>query len=141
MRLESFKAEHIDLFAGDFGPQEWLAPYLELGAMIESRAYSVFDDPHFLGSFGLHPVHAYRGVVWALIKPSNPVNFLKFHRCAARVLAGWKEDYRRIEAYVDPDFPAAVRWIKLLGFRVECELKPYFFPDGRPASEWVLLRA
>ena len=40
---------------------------------------------------------------------------------------------------LNPDFLKAARWAKALGFREECARKPYFFPDGRDGSEWVLI--
>ena len=42
-----------------------------------------------------------------------------------------------IEAYPDPSFKPSARWVRLLGFELETPFKPFFFPDGRGAAEWV----
>jgi hypothetical protein len=57
------------------------------------------------------------------------------HRASAGFLAA--SQFRRIEAFVDPEFKPAMRWIKMLGFELE-RFVPYFFKDGSIASQWAM---
>lgn len=138
MKVVPFVPEHIDALR-DFGSQDYLVTSgsrEELGLLVRhGRHLSFFAEDVLIGCAGVTPVHEWRGIAWALLRSGLPESFLALHRNVARELS--KEPYARIEAYVDPSFKPAVRWIKLLGFRLETPYKAYFFPDGRGASEWV----
>lgn len=144
LRLERFKRAHIRLFTS-YGKQDWIAPYLvhdeEAQALAEgNESWSFFYGDIFLGCGGFVELSPFRAMCWTLLNPTNPKHFSLLHRVIRRLLEGQAERYPRLEAYLDPDFPEARRWAKILGFRVECESKPYFFPDGRTGAEWVRLR-
>lgn len=141
IRLEPFKAEHVALLA-DYGEQEWLRPYFEEMALEAERgsAIAVFAQDDFIGCGGIVPVHDFRAVAWAIFMPGFPQHFLAVHLHTRTFLLDKLKTFRRIEAYIDPEFFRAVRWVKALGFHCETDNKPYFFPDGRTGSEWVMLR-
>lgn len=141
IRLRPFRADDTKLLE-IYGAQEWIRPYFEaLASEAETgNAVSVFCGPDFLGCAGCSEVHPLRAVAWAIFVPGFPRHFLGIHRRTCAFLTQALETYARIEAYIDPEFPEAVRWVKLLGFREECGRKPYFFPDGRAGAEWVLIR-
>ena len=138
IRLEPFKLEHLERL--NWGEQAWLKPFLDLNALEHGFSGSVFSGNDFLGCGGLYEVHKFRAVAWGMPCPGHPKAFRGMHYLIKKVLREKVETYRRIEAYIDPEFSQAVRWAKALGFRKEGELKPYFFPDGRPGTEWVLTR-
>lgn len=121
-------------------PQAWLAPFLDLELMQNGFVSSAFYGEDFFACGGVSPVHAFRGVAWCIVVPGFPQAFRALHRLISRIIEQELLTYPRIEAYIDPEFPQAVRWAELLGFRQEGELKPYFFPDGRTGAEWVRLR-
>ncbi len=41
-----------------------------------------------------------------------------------------KGDFQRVEAYVDPEFPQAIKWAEMLGFEREGLMKR-FTPSGQ----------
>lgn len=141
MRLEKFHRTHVALFKS-FGKQAALAEYFqdeEVLAQAEgSESWSLFDGGTFIGCGGLLGLSSYRALAWVMHNPTEPRHFFMFHRVCARILNA--SEYARIEAYIDTSFAEAVRWAKCLGFTCETETKPFYFPDGRTASEWVLLR-
>ena len=141
LRLEPFKKEHAALL-DDYGAQAWVKDYFEacLDDAEDGLAVSVWVDQVFIGCAGLAPVHDYRAIAWALFVPGYPQHFIKVHRATKAFLREHLKAFPRIEAYIDPEFTRAIRWVKSLGFREECSFKPYFFPDGRAGAEWVMLR-
>lgn len=141
LRLSPFKAEHAALLE-DFGAQAWVKDYFEscLDEAEAGIAVSVWAGEDFIGCAGLARVHDYRAIAWALFTPGYPHYFLRVHRLTKAFLHEHLKTFARIEAYIDPEFSRAVRWVKSLGFCEECGNKPYFFPDGRTGAEWVLIR-
>ena len=139
LRLEPFTVEHLTLF-NNWGAQAWLEPFFDLDGADSGYSASVFLGEDFLGCGGIYEVHPLRGIAWGIPVPGFPAAFRQMHFAIKRVLKEKMETYCRIEAYIDPEFSNAVRWVKSLGFREECSFKPYFFPDGRAGAEWVITR-
>ncbi len=75
-----------------------------------------------------------RYVAWAIIHPSAPM--LPVHRAAMRILS--PAAIRRIEAWVDVDFPQGRRWAELLGFRREARMSA-FSPEGTDMDLYALV--
>ncbi len=90
------------------------------------------------GLLPLWPDNEMRAVAWMHLGMSRPEFFTFIHKQVMKVLV--ESPYKRIEAFTDPTFPLAARWIKLLGFKNETPFKPFYFPDGRAAQEWVRIR-
>ena len=134
-----FEAEHVWQLT-DFGGQDRLAPFFteeDLNDMADAGpAITVLKDGKVIGCGGLVEMTQYRALVWALFSKTTPANFLLMHRASVKMLRSCK--YKRVEAFVDPNFPAAMRWIKQLGFTMEQAYVPFYFPDGSGASSWAL---
>lgn len=143
-RLEPFAATHAGLMAGRYGAQAWLEPYfteLETLAAAEAGfAFTALCGEVFIGCGGLCQIHAFRAIAWAILAPGNPQHFRWIHHRMREGLREGLSRYPRIEAYLDPEFPQASRWAKLLGFRQEGEIKPYYLSDGRSGVDWVMIR-
>lgn len=136
IRLEPFKAEHLK--GVDWGTQGWLMPYFDEIEAGSSYSRSAYAGDIFLGSGGVAEVHEFRAVAWVVLVPGQVKLFRQLYNLVKKVLS--VQIYPRIEAYIDPEFSQAMRMVKMLGFRQEGEYKPYFFPDGRTGSEWVIIR-
>jgi len=138
MRVEKFLPGDIAKLE-DHSWQKSLIPLMnmdQLDDLTRTGAHiSVFDGDILIGCGGVVEINDWRGGVWSLLRDGRPQNFLGLHRASVRLLQSLP--YKRIEGYVDPTIPEAVRWIRLLGFRLEMPYKPYFFPDGRGAAEWA----
>jgi RimJ/RimL family protein N-acetyltransferase len=141
IRLEPFSPAHVALIE-DAGQQEWAREYFEDSAIEAAAgdAVSIYAEGEFFGCAGVVEIHKFRALVWAILVPGHRRHWLEFNRVARAWITERLKTYPRIEAYTDPDFPQAQRWMKVLGFRQEGAIKPYFFPDGRACAEWVLLR-
>ena len=100
--------------------------------------FTAFNGDRFLGVGGCVLINRYRAQAWVLLKQTTPADFVGLHRAVRKVLDD--SPAKRIEAIVDPTFDEGVRWIKMLGFKCESPYKPFYFPDGRAASEWVRLK-
>lgn len=136
IRLEPFKAAHLKEV--DWGGQGWLMPYFDEVAASGTYSRSAYAGDIFLGAGGVAEVHEFRAVAWVVLVPGQAKRFRALYNLIKKVLS--VQIYPRIEAYIDPEFSQAMRMAKMLGFRQEGEVKPYFFPDGRGASEWVVIR-
>ena len=138
MKLIQFSPDHIKLFQ-NYGGQE-----VRVGEVNDEDAKlfckgdcftAVRDDLSVIGCGGVMPATQFRATAWGLFQKTTPAEFVFIHKQTKSFLEGCR--YRRIEAYVDPGFYPAVRWIKLLGFKMERAYIPLFFPDGTGASAWA----
>ena len=80
---------------------------------------------------GVLPQWEGRAIGWALMSPTAGPHMLRITRASRRFFD--MQQIRRIETWVDPMFPAAVRWIEMLGFKREgCMVK--YTPLGGDAD-------
>jgi hypothetical protein len=124
----------MDLF-DNYGGQEYIAPFL--GSMEARGGFAAFYGETFVGCGGIIKVSEYRGQAWVILNAGD-WPFIQLHRA---IIKGLRDnDYRRIEAFVDPTFEPAIRWMKMLGFECETPYKPFLMPDGRGMSEWGIIK-
>ena len=140
MIVERFRIDDIDRFA-NYAGQESLVAGLSRDdlAYLTGRPgnnYSLWSGERLLACLGVVGINQWRGAAWALLQRGAASSFVSVHRLALKVLR--EQPYRRIEAHIDPFSETAVRWMVMLGFRLEVPFRPYYFPDGRPAAEWAL---
>ena len=139
MRVVAFRPEHVAALT-NYGGQEHLVGHVdgaELGELAEHGvAFTSMAGDRVIACGGLIEATKFRATAWALMARTTPQQFVAVHRAVWRVIHGC--DYVRVEAYVDHKFPAAMRWVAMLGFRLERVYTPLFFPDGSGASQWVL---
>lgn len=100
----------------------------EYGASLsEGRAFTIFEDGQVQACLGVYDLWPGRGLCWALLSADMRRLMLPVTVRARRFFV--ESGYRRLEAYVDPTFDEAIRWIELLGFKHEA-LMAKFTPDG-----------
>lgn len=100
--------------------------------------FTAIKDKNVIACGGLLPVwpnNTTRAMAWMLLANDLGPNFTFIHRAVLKVLND--SPFDRVEAHIDPKFPPAERWIRMLGFRIETPWKPFFFPDGSAAQEWI----
>lgn len=139
-RLIQFEPEHLEAFA-NFGGQEDRAIEVGIAGAAELRnakgeCFTAIRDNVILCCAGVIEANRYRATAWAFFQKTTHADFLYVHRQTSAFLSN--TGYLRIEAYVDPLFVAALKWIRMLGFHLEKAYLPYFFPDGSPASSWAI---
>ncbi len=133
-----FRGAHIDEMA-TLGGQDWMRPHF---GEVDPRAFETLG-PGFTGTVGGHVIgcagvlmcHSQRGIAWALFTDEARRHFKSVHSAVLEFLAN--QPVKRLEAYVDCDFEAGLRWTARLGFSCELGRMPHFLPDGRDASLWV----
>lgn len=138
-----FQANH--LAALNLQPaQEYMLPYVQAdqyAVALEGSgpAYSALADGRIIACAGVATIWQGRGAAWALLAQGGPCHFTAVHRAVRAFLDGC--EFRRVEAYVDPEFHAARRWMHLLGFRLETpEPMAGFGEDGRPMLLYARIR-
>lgn len=84
-----------------------------------------------LAIVGLHPLWAHRGHAWALIGAAMPrTAWPAFSRHCGRLMDWYAaQGWFRIDALCDVDFPAAHRWVRLLGF-TDLRIEEYASAEG-----------
>ena len=97
-------------------------------ALAQGKSYTVFDsDGVVQACMGMDEQWPGRALCWALLSADLRHLMLPISVRARRVFD--ESGYRRLEAYVDPTFAEAIRWVELLGFKREGLMKK-FTPEG-----------
>lgn len=142
MNIVRFQPEHLrELVLQE--DQTYLRPLLERpeygpALALSGPAFSAFHGDILLGCGGAVEFGKHRAEIWALLSRQIGPHM----RAVSRAINGWLDicPYRRVEANVAPDFPASMRWIRLLGFEQEGGDMRKFFADGRSAVRFVRLK-
>lgn len=119
-------------------PQAALAEYMRGEGYAEAVACggqttTAFDaQGRVLGIAGLLPQNPARAVAWALLADRPGGHLLAMTRRARAGIEQGLKTYDRIETFVDPEWPAAVLWVRALGFDHPVRL-PCYFPGRRAA--------
>lgn len=102
----------------------------------QKGSVSIFHDGSCIACMGIITLYEGRGYIWSIMGEDAGKHMVKIHKIATSLLEQIAPTMRRIEAYVDCDFPQAIRWIKMLGFEKEGIMKN-FNPNGTDASLWA----
>lgn len=143
MIVVDFLPEHI-LELQNYGGQEHLVKTArpednaELKRRSQGSSITVMKDSRPIACGGIAANTPYRGLVWAVFQKTTPSDFVFIHKASVGVIQN--SPLKLIEAYVDPRFKQAMRWIKMLGFTLQRPYVPLFFADGSGASAWVLFK-
>ena len=139
-RTIPFEPGHIPQFL-NYGGQDHLVlsvPPEELSQLnTHGEARTGLVDNRIVGCAGLIRMNDYRAVAWGLFQRTGNTDFLHIHMAIRRRLRS-ALTFKRIEAFVNPLSPKAMRWIALLGFRMEQPYIPYYFADGSGAAQWAM---
>lgn len=128
--LVAFLPEHLSALAlqpAQEGTADVMDEAYALGLAAGGPAWTLFGrDGRPLACGGLYGVWTGRAIAWALLSPLAPMVAVTR---AARVMLGGS-GVRRVECFVDVDFPQGHRWATMLGFRPEGVMRA-FCPRGR----------
>lgn len=131
MDVRPFTVEHLKQL--QLQPaQAWCAPHLTPDLLdwlgdTQNDAFTVFvgDEPILCG--GLCTFWPGRAIAWSYVAADAGAHMVSLTRVVERFLD--LKAPRRTEAYVDAEFDAGHRWVRLLGFKCEGRLEAYK-PDG-----------
>jgi hypothetical protein len=134
MKIVPYKAEHmraLKLQSAQLCNLNWMP--LDQAEQIEQfTAFTALDGDEVLVCAGVLELWAGRGAAWAFLADGVGHRMVAVHRAVRRyfdVLG-----FRRLEAEVAADFPQGHRWMRLLGFELECPRMRGYFPDGSDAA-------
>jgi hypothetical protein len=140
MEVVPYEAEHMARIKLQEAQQcniEWMAPqhaYLLEG----ERSFTILDGEEVLFVGGVIDAWKGRGLAWCFLAKDIGRRFLQVHRLVKRYFD--MLDMTRIEAQVQMYFEQAHRWMRLLGFELECACARSFFPDGTDAAFYAKVK-
>lgn len=119
------RVDHRHLMGGAVDPAQYVH------ACIADLSYAVFADGVAVGMGGIIPQWPGRAVAWSLSAGVPLRAWPAITRMVRSVMqVARSKGYWRIEATVDPSWPAACRWARRLGFEAYGLLESYT-PEGR----------
>lgn len=104
-------------------------------SLAEGQAFSVFDSGGLKACLGVVDMGTGRGLGWAVLSCDLKALMAPMTLRARQFFR--ESAFRRVEAYIDPNFPQAIRWAGLLGFEREGLMK-CFTPSG--ADQYLYAR-
>jgi hypothetical protein len=100
-------------------------------------ALTLFDDDQVLVCGGICTMSPRLGLLWALLSANAGRHMLWIHRATLRFID--TEPLQRLEASVEKGFGAGCRWVQLLGFEYEGDMRGYG-EGGETHERWARVR-
>lgn len=100
--------------------------------MAASLAHAAYFEGRCIAAAGVTPKWPGSGTAWAILSEDAGAHMLEITRRCQHMLS--VAPFRRLEAYAACDFPAAHRWLRLLGFTLEVARAERYTPDGHDAA-------
>lgn len=135
IEFRRFYAEHLGAFraveGGVVGPE---AAYNFEG----DWSFSGFAGGECVGCAGLHQYWPGRAMVWAFLSERARLHMLPIVKFAKSIIEA--HPAHRIEAAVRVDFAAGQKFVRALGFGVECDRMRKYDPEGRDYMLFVRIK-
>jgi hypothetical protein len=136
-----YKAEHLMEISLQEA-QKHLAKYVtaeHAKALEMTDSYTAMCDGKPIGCGGLLRHWPGRSELWSYLSDDvTPKVFMQIHHAVQRFVDVNLED--RMEAYVDVNFGNGHRWVRALGFQLQCPRLDKYWPGGRDAALYVRIR-
>ncbi len=104
-------------------------------SLLLGDAFSVFDGGEVRACLGVVDFLPGIGIAWAMFAQEAGKFLPALSLRARRYLRDC--NYRRIEAYIDPDFAESVRWATLMNFHFEGVMKKHAPTGDHHLYAWV----
>jgi RimJ/RimL family protein N-acetyltransferase len=140
MQLVPYKAEHLTMLRAQEA-QAYLGQFMDdnyARALEQTLSWTGFADGRVIGCFGVCEIWTNRALLWSYMDQSAGRHLVSIHRAVKRYLD--VAPYRRIEAEVDCEFEAGHRWLRMLGFTMECERMRCFRVDGGDSALYAKVK-
>lgn len=102
----------------------------------DMMTYMAGDKPMVIA--GVLKLEAHRGLLWSFIDQNAGPYMLQVVRMTKRYFDIMP--YTRVEANVDYEFKAGHKLVKALGMALEAPKMLCYYPNGRSASQYVLIK-
>ena len=140
MIVVPFKAEHLlalQIQDGQAHDSVFITP--GYAKQLEGQyAFTALIEDQPICVAGVAPLWENRALAWSFIDHRAGPHFIEVHRAVKKILDALP--YRRIEADAACEFPAAHRWLKMLGFKLEAERMRAYRPDGGDSSLYARVK-
>lgn len=140
MIVVPYEAEHmarIRLQSEQICNIGWMEP--QHAALLENeRSFTILDGDEVLFVGGVLHCWEGRALAWCFLATDIGTRFTTVHRQVKRYFD--LLDYPRVETQVQLYFTAAHRWMRMLGFELECARARSFFPDGSDAALYAKVK-
>lgn len=100
--------------------------------MRASLAHAAYYRGRCIAAAGVTPKWPGSGTAWAILSEEAGQHMLEITRRCRHMLD--IVPFVRLEAYAACDFPAAQRWLTMLGFELEVARARSYTPDGQDAA-------
>jgi hypothetical protein len=140
IKIEPFRAFHAELlFAGGVQASQVTIGSANVATLgqLSGCALAAWADGRVIVCGGVVPFAPWHGTLWAILAQEAGRHMLEVHRAVGRFLDAQR--YRRLEASVPQNFPAACRWLELLHFHPEGVLEAYG-EDGQDHLRYARIR-
>jgi len=121
--LREMTLQNSQAYAGPLITDEYAATICKLG-----EAFAGMTHGQVVCCAGVLPQWEGRAIAWALFSKDAGRHLHGITKAVKQFLE--LQRIRRIETWVDATFPPAIRWIEMLGFQFEAEMRAYG-PQGQ----------
>jgi len=126
MNVRPFRVEDLSVIRlqqGQLGSLSLVTPDYARSLIAAGPSITVERRGVILGCAGIGIHHGGSGTLWAFISSSAGPHMVRLTRIAVRFIAS--VPLRRVEATVEKGFEPGCRWLDLLGFHFEGEMRSY----------------
>lgn len=144
LEIVPFESEHIESFRENGGTGT-LGNFDNMGKVLaqlgrKETVFSVIVDGKVLAITGILFLWNGVGEAWASFTPEGERYMKSIHRKAKEVIASClKNGFHRIHADSPAGQEKTIKWIKGLGFEVECIMRKYC-PDGNDMIRYAIVK-
>lgn len=142
--VEPYRPYHLQLMIaqGDVqdaqrGDLSYVPANLARVFRVPGQAMAVLKGERVLLCGGIIPEGPTSGLMWAVIAKSAGRHMLFLHRGVQRFIDA--QGLRRVEATVEKGFGEGCRWLALMGFEYEGDMRAYGV-DGKDHERWARVR-
>lgn len=137
MSVAPFRAEHLV----GWEPARFVTPDDAARMAAVRYGVTVKDGDKILMCAGAYEAWAGRFMMWSILDyEAAKGHWLAIHKAAHDLVRQVCEVARRLEANVACDHEAGHRWVRHLGFKLECERMAKFMPNGGDAALYVIVK-
>jgi len=140
MIIVPYKAEHLASLQAQEA-QAYLGAHMndEYAKALEStQSWTGLTGDRVIGCFGVCEMWTHRALMWSYLDRAAGRHLVSIHRAVLAYLE--IAPYRRLEAEVDCEFEAGHRWLRMLGFTMECERMRCYRVDGGDSALYARVK-
>lgn len=144
VHVEPYRPYHLELMIAQGDVQEhqradlsYVPANLARVFRLPGQSMAVLDHGRVLLCGGIIPEGPRSGLMWAVLSKRAGRHMVFLHRGVLRFIE--MQALTRVEATVEKGFGQGCRWLKVLGFQYEGDMRAYGV-DGKDHERWARVR-